>query len=48
MGGDVLRLELSNLFGNEPLEIKSVYIADATTGEQINTKTAQYLKFKGK
>lgn len=48
LGGDVLRLELSNTFGNEPLDIKSVYIADAATGEQIDTKTAQYLKFDGK
>lgn len=48
LGGDVLRLELSNAFGDEPLEIKSVYIADATTGEQIDAKTARYLKFGGK
>lgn len=48
LGGDVLRLELSNAFGDEPLELKSVYIADAITGEQIDVKTAQYLKFGGK
>ena len=48
LGGDVVRLELSNTFGDEPLEIKSVYIADAATGEQIDAKTAQYLKFSGK
>lgn len=45
LGGDVLRLELSNVFGDEPLEIKSVYIADATTGEQIAATTARYLLF---
>ena len=48
LGGDVLRLELSNAFGDEPLEIMSVYIADAADGEQIDAKTAQYLKFGGK
>ena len=48
LGGDVLRLELSNAFGNEPLDIKSVYIADAATGEQIDSKTAKYMKFGGK
>ncbi|MBQ9232031.1 MAG: SGNH/GDSL hydrolase family protein [Prevotella sp.] len=48
LGGDVLRIELSNAFGDEPLDIKSVYIADAAVGEQIDAKTAQYLKFNGK
>ncbi len=47
LGGDVLRLELSNAFGDEPLEINSVYIADAADGEQIDTKTARYLLFNG-
>lgn len=48
LGGDVLRLELSNTFGDEPLEIRSVYIADAATGGQIDAKSARYLKFNGK
>ncbi|MBP1542314.1 MAG: SGNH/GDSL hydrolase family protein [Prevotella sp.] len=48
LGGDVLRLELSNAFGDELLEIKSVYIADATEGEHVDAKTAQYLKFNGR
>ena len=48
LGGDMLRLELSNAFGNEPLEIRSVYVADAADGEQIDAKTAQYLQFDGK
>lgn len=48
LGGDVLRLELSNAFGDEPLEVKSVYIADVANGEQIAMKTAQYLTFNGR
>lgn len=48
LGGEVLRLELSNAFGDEPLEIKSVYIADAADDHAIDAKTASYLKFGGK
>lgn len=48
LGGEVLRLELSNYFGNGDVEIKSVYIADAEEGPAINAKTAKYLKFNGK
>ena len=48
LGGSVLRLQLSNHFSEEPVEIKSVYIADAVDAEQINAKTVKYLKFNGK
>ena len=48
LGGSVLRLQLSNHFSDEPVEIKSVYIADALDAEHINAKTARYLKFNGK
>ena len=48
LGGDVLRLQLSNAFGSEEVEIKSVYVADALEGKEIDRKTAQYLKFDGK
>lgn len=48
LGGSTLRMQLSNCFGNAPVEIKSVYIADALSAEAINAKTAKYLTFAGK
>ena len=48
IGGNMLRLQLSNVFGTGKVEIKSVYIADAQEGTAIDTKTARYLKFNGK
>lgn len=48
LGGDELRMKLSNEFSDEPVEIKSVYIADAGEGEAIDAKSARYLKFDGK
>ena len=48
LGGDVLRLKLSNEFSSEPLEIKAVYIAEPTEGWGIVRKSEKYLKFKGK
>ena len=49
-GGSELRLKLSNEFSTEPVEIKSVYIADtgASANWEINGKTVRYLKFNGK
>lgn len=47
-GGDVVRLRLSNLHSTEPIDIKSVFIADAGQMEQIDTKTAKYLTFNGR
>ena len=49
-GGKELRLKLSNEFGNQPVEIKSVYIADtdANCNWFIKNKTAKYLSFGGK
>lgn len=49
-GGSELRLKLSNEFSKEPVEIKSVYIADtdASANWEINGKTVKYLKFNGK
>lgn len=48
-GGNALQLKLSNEFGDSPVEIKSVYIADAQGEDwKINAKTARYLKFSGK
>lgn len=48
VGGDVVRLKLSNRHGSEPVVIKSVFIADAGEMEKINARTAKYLTFNGK
>lgn len=48
LGGSVLRLQLSNAFSKEPVEITSIYIADAKEGVDINSQSAQYLSFNGK
>lgn len=49
-GGNEMRLKLSNEFSKEPVEIKSVYIADTdvTSNWGVKAKTAKYLKFHGK
>lgn len=57
IGGKTLRLHLSNEYSKEPVEIKSVFIADIVESDDIKTedigiaiqpKTARYLKFNGK
>jgi len=48
IGGNQLRLRLSNEFSAQPVEIKSVYIADALDSCDIAVKTARYLAFGGK
>lgn len=48
IGGDVMRMQFSNVFGNEDVEIKSVYIADTKDLYDIDVKTARYLTFNGK
>jgi len=45
LGGEKLRLHLSNEFSQEPTEIKSIYIADAKDAENIDAKTAKYITF---
>lgn len=47
-GGDIIRLQLSNVFGSSDTEIKSVYIANAGQAQQIDIKSAKYLTFNGK
>jgi lysophospholipase L1-like esterase len=47
-GGTILRMQLSNEFSAEPVEIKSIYIADAKDSCDIDKKTARYLTFNGK
>ncbi len=45
IGGDVIRLKLSNIYSMQPVEIRSIYIAHAKDSFDINAKTAQYFKF---
>ena len=48
IGGDVLRLQLSNEFSREPVEIRSIYIADAKDSTAIDKKSVRYLTFNGR
>ncbi len=48
IGGSQLRLQLSNVYSSVPVEIKSVFIADAKDGSNIDVRSARYLKFNGK
>ena len=45
IGGDVIRLKLSNIYSMQPVEIRSIYIAHAKDSSDIDAKTAQYFKF---
>lgn len=45
IGGDVIRLKLSNIYSMQPVEIRSIYIAHAKDSFDIVAKTAQYFKF---
>lgn len=45
IGGDVIRLKLSNIYSMQPVEICSIYIAHAKDSSDIDAKTAQYFKF---
>lgn len=47
VGGEVLRLQLSNIYSTEPVEVRSVYIATATDSFAILPHSAKYLKFGG-
>jgi len=47
IGGDTVRLLLSNEYSAEPVEIKSVYIATAKDSCDIDARTARYLTFNG-
>lgn len=44
-GGKEIRLKLSNRFSGSPLEIKSVFIADAADSSSIRPKTARWITF---
>ena len=45
IGGNVIRLQLSNELSSEPIEIASVYIAKAGNGSEIYKTSAKYLQF---
>ena len=46
--GDVLRIQFSNIHSKEPVEIKSIFIANALDSCDIDVKSAKYLTFDGK
>lgn len=48
IGGETMRMQLSNIHSKEPVEIKSVFIAMPTDSCDIDVKTAKYLTFNGK
>ena len=55
IGGQTMRLHLSNEYSKEPVEIKSIFVADIVEGKptedigiDILPKTARYLTFGGK
>ncbi len=48
LGGEELRMQLSNIHSKEPVEIKSVFIANPTDKADIDPKSAKYLTFGGK
>lgn len=48
IGGDVIRLRLSNLYGKTPVEIRSVYVAVLKDSFEIHAHTARYLQFGNK
>ena len=47
-GGSTIRLQLSNEFSQEPVEIKAVYIAHALDSFLIDRQSARYITFGGK
>ena len=44
IGGDMIRLKLSNIYSTEPVVIRSIYIAHAKDSFAIDPKSAKYLK----
>jgi hypothetical protein len=47
LGGDKLRIEISNRYGKVPLEIGSAHVAAALGGGAIDTKTDRAVTFDG-
>lgn len=48
MGGETLRMQLSNHFGDSPVDIAAVYIAPVTQAPAIDARAARYLSFAHK
>ncbi len=48
IGGETVRLKLSNIYSTEPVVIRSIYIAHAKDSFAIDAKSAKYLKFDNK
>ncbi len=48
VGGDRIRLRLSNEFSDEPVEIRGLYVADALDSCDIRKGTARFLTFNGR
>lgn len=48
LGGNTLRLQLSNAYSKSPLQIKSVYIANSIDSSTIDIHSARYLEFAKK
>ena len=48
IGGETIRLKLSNLYSTEPVVIRSIYIAHAKDSFAIDPKSAKYVKFDNK
>ena len=48
IGGERLRLRLSNRYANQSLRIRSVFVANALDSCLIDEATACYLTFKGR
>lgn len=48
IGGETIRLKLSNVYSTEPVVIRSIYIAHAKDSFAIDPKSAQYVKFGDK
>lgn len=48
IGGETIRLKLSNIYSTKPVVIRSIYIAHAKDSFAIDAKSAKYLKFDNK
>ncbi|MEJ2502138.1 MAG: GDSL-type esterase/lipase family protein, partial [Gemmatimonadota bacterium] len=47
LGGDRIRLRLSNAFGTEPVDVRAVHIADSRGGGRIDPDTDRPVRFGG-
>jgi lysophospholipase L1-like esterase len=47
ISGSAARVQLSNVFGNQPVQIRDVHIAQRTSGSSISTSTDRIVTFGG-